>query len=146
MYLSIYVNPALTTHLAQGMRIIMPNKKYLIGYRFEKKTATVIRDMFNKYDYLLYYIIESRGSKGKADLIVGVTNLNTGKRTWFGVQCKRGYISKPQMHRNARLAMKENGMLLYHATLDKDKKLAFYPNLELEISGMGIMVETVIDD
>lgn len=86
---------------------------YRRGYIFEKKTRAVVNTILSKFDSLLYYSIESRGSKGKADIVFGLFNQATGKRIWFGIQCKRGYISKPQQQREIQAALKENGMIMF---------------------------------
>ena len=107
----------------------MPNKKYVAGYRFEKKTVEYLNRIFGKIPYIKWHIVESRGSKGMADLMCGVYNTLTGERFWFGVQCKKGYISKPQMKRDAKRAMREKGMMLYHATQNLQKEFVMTPSL-----------------
>ena len=108
----------------------MVNRRYRQGYIFEKKTAQVLRDVFVKYPQLLYYIIESRGSHGKADIIVGLYSQSNGVRTWFGVQCKKGYISRPEQRRAVTEARTQHGMFLFHATQNKEKKLVITPDIE----------------
>ena len=105
---------------------------YRRGYIFEKKTRAVVNTILSKFDSLLYYSIESRGSKGKADIVFGLFNQATGKRIWFGIQCKRGYISKPQQQREIQAALKENGMIMFFATSSNDKTIPcnFYPDVK----------------
>ena len=105
----------------------MPNKKYQAGYRFEKRTVEYLNNQLGPLKHIKYHIVESRGSKGIADIMCGVYNMDTGERFWFGVQCKKGYISRPQMKRDAYRAMKEKGMMLYHATLDTRKNFIMTP-------------------
>ena len=105
----------------------MPNKKYQAGYRFEKRTVEYLNNQLGPLTNIKYNIVESRGSKGIADIMCGVYNMDTGERFWFGVQCKKGYISRPQMKRDAYRAMKEKGMMLYHATLDTRKNFIMTP-------------------
>jgi hypothetical protein len=114
------------------------NKNYQKGYRFEKRVAKYIRDEISKYVNLKCYLIESRGSKGKADLVVGIYNTDNGGRTWAGIQCKKGYISKPEMHRGAYRAMADNGMLLYFATVDTQNNINIYPDLLNDWLSIGL--------
>ena len=109
--------------------MVKRNYRYQAGYRFEKRVHKHLAELLDKMPEIKYYIIESRGSKGKADLVVGLFNSLDGSRFWFGVQCKKGYISKPEIRRGVYLGMKEHGMFLYHATLDKDKKIVITPEL-----------------
>tara|TARA_Y100001973_G_C5208208_1_gene343244 strand:- start:2423 stop:2788 length:366 start_codon:yes stop_codon:yes gene_type:complete len=109
----------------------MPNRKYQAGYRFEKRVNKDVSSMLNSIKDLLYYSIESRGSKGKADIVIGLFNMRSGGRTWLGIQCKKGFISKPEMMRCTTAARQENGMFLFFATLDKTKKQILYnPSIE----------------
>ena len=107
-------------------------RMYRKGYMFEKKTRAVITSMLSNYDNLLHYSIESRGSKGKADIVFGLFNLTTGSRIWFGIQCKKGYISKPQQKREIQAALKDNGMIMFFATSSDDRSVPcnFYPSLK----------------
>jgi hypothetical protein len=90
----------------------MPNRKYQAGYRFEKRVNKDVSSMLDTIEHLLYYSIESRGSKGKADIIIG-------------------FISKPEIMRCTTAARQDNGMFLFFATLDKTKKQILYnPNIE----------------
>tara|TARA_R100001443_G_scaffold31038_1_gene44995 strand:- start:12675 stop:13034 length:360 start_codon:yes stop_codon:yes gene_type:complete len=108
----------------------MVNKRYQAGYRFEKRVANQVREILDNPS-ILYYIIESRGSKGKADIVVGLYHKPTGNRFWFGIQCKKGYISKPEQGRLATAARKENGMLLFFATRDSATgKVIYNPDLK----------------
>jgi len=109
----------------------MANTHYRQGYLFEKKTAQVLRDIFANYENILYYIIESRGSHGKADIVVGLFCCVNGVRTWFGVQCKKGYISKPEQHRAVTAARTQHGMFLFHVTQDKEKNLVITPDIKV---------------
>ena len=52
-------------------------RMYRKGYLFEKKTRAVITSILSQYNNLLHYSIESRGSKGMADLMCGVYNTLT---------------------------------------------------------------------
>jgi hypothetical protein len=109
----------------------MPNRKYQAGDRFEKRVNKDVSSMLDTIEHLLYYSIESRGSKGKADIIIGLYNKRSGGRTWFGIQCKKGFISKPEIMRCTTAARQDNGMFLFFATLDKTKKQILYnPNIE----------------
>ena len=106
-------------------------KMYRRGYMFEKKTRAVINTILSAIPNLLFYIIESRGSKGKADLVVGLCYL--GKRTWIGVQCKKGYVSMPQQKREIQAALKDNGMIMFFATnkdTTKEYPVNFYPEFK----------------
>ena len=106
-------------------------KMYRIGYMFEKKTRAVITAILNGIDCLLFYTIESRGSKGKADILVGLYNTNNGQRTWVGIQCKKGYISKAEQGRQMHAALKENGMFMFFATHnDKTNLVDFNPGFK----------------
>ena len=73
--------------------------QYRKGYIFEKKTNAYIQELLSKFNKLKFYAIESRGSKGTADIIFGLFNEKNDSRTWFGVQCKRGYVSLPEKKR-----------------------------------------------
>jgi hypothetical protein len=107
-------------------------RMYRKGYLFEKKTRAVITSILSQYNNLLHYSIESRGSKGKADIVFGLYHLTTGSRTWFGIQCKKGYISKPQQKREIQSALKENGMIMFFATSSDDRSVPcnFYPSFK----------------
>ena len=108
----------------------MPNRRYQAGYRFEKRVTKDVSSLFDTIDDLLYYSVESRGSKGKADIVFGLYNKRSGVRTWFGIQCKKGFISKPEVMRCTTAARQENGMFLFFATLDKTKKeLVYTPDI-----------------
>ena len=109
----------------------MVNKRYQAGYRFEKRVTKDVSGLLDYVNDLLYYSIESRGSKGKADLVVGLCYL--GKRTWIGVQCKKGYVSMPQQKREIQAALKDNGMIMFFATnkdTTKEYPVNFYPEFK----------------
>jgi|TARA_X000001388_G_scaffold64_1_gene113 hypothetical protein len=109
----------------------MPNRRYQAGYRFEKRVTKDVSSLFDTIDDLLYYSVESRGSKGKADIVFGLFNKRNGVRTWFGIQCKKGFISKPEMMRCTTAARQDNGMFLFFATLDKNKKdIVYNPSIK----------------
>lgn len=105
---------------------------YKIGYRFEKKTRSVMSAVLTKLEGLMFYIIESRGSKGKADIVVGLYHPKSGDRVWVGIQCKKGYVSVPQQKREITAAMKEHGMIMFFATPSPSKEdelpVKFYPD------------------
>jgi hypothetical protein len=107
-------------------------RMYKIGYRFEKKTRAVMTTILSKLEDLLFYIIESRGSKGKADIVVGLYHPKSGNRVWVGIQCKKGYVSVPQQKREITTAMKEHGMIMFFATPSESKDaelpVKFYPD------------------
>jgi len=105
---------------------------YRKGYIFEKKTRAVIHSILETMKTLLFYTMESRGSKGKADLLIGLYNPKSGKRIWLGVQCKKGYISMPQQKREIQAALKENGMIMFFATSTDNKEypVKFYPEFK----------------
>ena len=42
---------------------------------------------------------------------MGLYNKRSGGRTWFGIQCKKGFISKPEMMRCTTAARRDNGIL-----------------------------------
>jgi len=108
---------------------------YRKGYLFEKKTRVILHSILNNIDKLNHYIIESRGSKGKADLVVGLYNMNTGDRIWYGIQCKQGYVSPAQQQREIHAALKENGMIMFFATHNKTTKLVdFNPDFKRQVS------------
>ena len=46
--------------------------QYRKGYLFEKKTHTKVADLISNYKELKFYGIESRGSKGAADIVFGL--------------------------------------------------------------------------
>lgn len=97
---------------------------------FEKKTKAVCHSILESFPFK-FYIIESRGSKGKADLVIGLYNKNTGNRDWIGIQCKKGYISPAEIKRQIHAALKDNGMIMFFATHNKTTKLVdFYPDLK----------------
>ena len=54
------------------------------------------------------------------------------KRTWIGVQCKRGYVSKPEKAREVKSAMRKYGMIMFYSTPKKEKKteIEFYPDFK----------------
>ena len=110
-------------------------KMYRKGYLFEKKTRAILHSILNDITKLKHYIIESRGSKGKAALIVGLYNSNTGARMWFGIQCKQGYVSPAQQKREIHAALKENGMVMFFATHNKQTKLVdFNPDFKQQVT------------
>jgi|TARA_B000000557_G_C20586466_1_gene363613 hypothetical protein len=96
--------------------------QYRKGYIFEKKSNAHIQGILEKYKNLKFYSIESRGSKGIADIVFGIFNKETKRRTWFGVQCKRGYISGPEKKREMKKGQDLNGMKLFFCSPNKDKK------------------------
>ena len=106
-------------------------KMYRRGYMFEKKTRAVITAILKEFKRLLFYVIESRGSKGKADIIIGLYSMEKGDRTWVGIQCKKGYISKAEQGRQMHAALKENGMFMFFATHNEKTKLVdFNPDFK----------------
>ena len=90
-------------------------KMYRRGYMFEKKTRNIIQVMLDGFKKLKYYVIESRGSRGKADIIVGFYNM----------------ISMAEQKRQINSAMKDNGMIMFFAVTDEEKSsnVKFYPSL-----------------
>ena len=106
--------------------------QYRKGYLFEKKTHLKIIDIISSYKNLKFYGIESRGSKGAADIVFGIFNKREKTRTWIGIQCKRGYVSAPEKFREIKAAMKNYGMVMFYSTPSKDKKseIEFYPDFE----------------
>ena len=104
-------------------------KMYRRGYVFEKKTRNILQTILDKFKTLKYYVIESRGSRGKADIIVGLYNSRNGQRNWIGIQCKKGYISMAEQKRQINSAMKDNGMIMFFAlsTEERSSSVKFYP-------------------
>ena len=47
--------------------MVKRNYRYQAGYRFEKRVHKHLAELLDKMPEIKYYIIESRGSKGKAD-------------------------------------------------------------------------------
>ena len=106
-------------------------KMYRRGYLFEKKTRAVITSILQQFKRLLFYVIESRGSKGKADIVIGLYNCENGQRTWIGIQCKKGYISKAEQGRQMHAALRDNGMFMFFATHNEQTKLVdFNPDFK----------------
>ena len=107
-------------------------KMYRRGYIFEKKTRNILQTILDKFKTLKYYVIESKGSRGKADNIVGFYNTSNGERNWVGIQCKKGYISMAEQKRQINSAMKDNGMIMFFAVTDEEKKVPvkFYPSFK----------------
>ena len=79
--------------------------QYRKGYIFEKKTNAYVQELLSEFNNLKFYAIESRGSKGTADIIFGLFNKKNGSRTWFGLQCKRGYVSLPEKNREIKKSL-----------------------------------------
>ena len=106
--------------------------QYRKGYLFEKKTHLEIAQIVSGYKNIKFYGIESRGSKGAADLVFGFYDSKSKKRTWIGVQCKRGYVSKPEKAREVKSAMRKYGMIMFYSTPKKEKKteIEFYPDFK----------------
>lgn len=104
-------------------------KMYRRGYIFEKKTRNILQSILDKFKTLKYYVIESRGSRGKADIIVGFYNTSNGERNWVGIQCKKGYVSQAEQKRQIQSAMKDNGMIMFFAlsTEERSSSVKFYP-------------------
>tara|TARA_B100001939_G_scaffold346470_1_gene365315 strand:+ start:929 stop:1318 length:390 start_codon:yes stop_codon:yes gene_type:complete len=104
-------------------------KMYRRGYVFEKKTRNILQTILDKFKTLKYYVIESRGSRGKADIIVGFYNTSNGERNWVGIQCKKGYVSQAEQKRQIQSAMKDNGMIMFFAlsTEERSSSVKFYP-------------------
>ena len=104
-------------------------KMYRRGYVFEKKTRNILQTILDKFKTLKYYVIESRGSRGKADIIVGFYNTRNGERNWVGIQCKKGYVSQAEQKRQINSAMKDNGMIMFFAlsTEERSSSVKFYP-------------------
>ena len=96
--------------------------QYRKGYIFEKKTNAYVQELLSEFNNLKFYAIESRGSKGTADIIFGLFNKKNGSRTWFGLQCKRGYVSLPEKNREIKKSLDEYGMQLFYSTPMKEKK------------------------
>ena len=106
--------------------------QYRKGYLFEKKTHSKVADLISAHKELKFYGIESRGSKGAADIVFGLYNKKNEKRIWVGVQCKRGYVSKPEKAREIKSAMENFGMIMFYSTPFKEKKteIEFHPDFE----------------
>ena len=96
--------------------------QYRKGYIFEKKSNSYIQEILERFENLKFYSIESRGSKGTADIVFGIYDIKKKNRTWFGVQCKRGYISGPEKKREIQKASKISGMKLFFSSPKKEKK------------------------
>ncbi|MDA9748442.1 hypothetical protein N9V18_04910 [bacterium] len=96
--------------------------QYRKGYIFEKKSNSYIQEILETFKNLKFYSIESRGSKGTADIVFGIYDIKKKNRTWFGVQCKRGYISGPEKKREIEKASKISGMKLFFSSPKKEKK------------------------
>ena len=107
-------------------------KMYRRGYMFEKKTRSVISVILDALPKLKYYIVESRGSRGKADIIVGLYNSRNGQRNWVGIQCKKGYISMAEQKRQINSAMKDNGMIMFFALSNEERSepVRFFPSIK----------------
>lgn len=107
-------------------------KMYRRGYMFEKKTRSVISIILDALPKLKYYIVESRGSRGKADIIVGLYNSRNGQRNWIGIQCKKGYISMAEQKRQINSAMKDNGMIMFFALSNEERSepVRFFPSIK----------------
>ena len=107
-------------------------KMYRRGYMFEKKTRSVISIILDALPKLKYYIVESRGSRGKADIIVGLYNSRNGQRNWVGIQCKKGYISMAEQKRQINSAMKDNGMIMFFALSNEERSepVRFFPSIK----------------
>ena len=105
--------------------------QYRKGYIFEKKTNAYVQELLSEFNYLKFYAIESRGSKGTADIVFGLFNKKKGSRIWFGLQCKRGYVSLPEKNREIKKSLDEYGMQLFYSTPMKEKKtlIEIYPDL-----------------
>tara|TARA_B100000401_G_C52382762_1_gene520354 strand:+ start:203 stop:559 length:357 start_codon:yes stop_codon:yes gene_type:complete len=105
--------------------------QYRKGYIFEKKTNAYVQELLSEFNNLKFYAIESRGSKGTADIIFGLFNKKNGARTWFGLQCKRGYVSLPEKNREIKKSLDDYGMQLFYSTPMKEKKtlIEIYPDL-----------------
>tara|TARA_R100001086_G_scaffold200009_1_gene116225 strand:- start:7291 stop:7620 length:330 start_codon:yes stop_codon:yes gene_type:complete len=99
---------------------------------FEKKTRSVISIILDALPKLKYYIVESRGSRGKADIIVGLYNSRNGQRNWIGIQCKKGYISMAEQKRQINSAMKDNGMIMFFALSNEERSepVRFFPSIK----------------
>ena len=113
--------------------------QYRKGYLFEKKTHLKISDIISSHKDLKFYGIESRGSKGAADIVFGIYNKRYKIRTWVGIQCKRGYVSKPEKSREIQSAMKTYEMIMFYSTPCKEKKteIEFYPDFEKWLDNWG---------
>ncbi len=107
-------------------------KMYRRGYMFEKKTRSIISVILDALPKLKYYIVESRGSRGKADIIVGLYNSRNGQRNWIGIQCKKGYISMAEQKRQINSAMKDNGMIMFFALSNEERSepVRFFPSIK----------------
>lgn len=106
--------------------------QYRKGYLFEKKTHAKIIEIISSNKGLKSYGIESRGSKGAADIVFGIYNKTNKTRSWVGIQSKRGYVSKPEKSREIKSAMKNFGMIMFYSTPSKNKKgeIDFYPDFK----------------
>ncbi len=71
--------------------------QYRKGYLFEKKTHLKIGDIISNHKDLKFYGIESRGSKGAADIVFGIYNKRHKIRTWVGI------IEKSKRKKNYRV-------------------------------------------
>ena len=104
--------------------------QYRKGYIFEKKTNSLIQEILSQYKELKLYSVESRGSKGAADIVFGLYNKKNMKRIWFGIQCKRGYVSTAEKRREISSAFKKFGMIMFYSTPAKENKtnIEFFPD------------------
>ena len=110
--------------------------QYRKGYIFERKTKSYLQEKLSYHKELKFYAIESRGSKGSADIIFGLYNKKNKKRIWFGIQCKRGYVSNPEKKRDIALVSRKYGMIMFYSTQDKEKKskIELYPDFDKWLS------------
>ena len=104
--------------------------QYRKGYIFERKTNSHVQEILSKYKELKLYAVESRGSRGAADIVFGLYNKKNKKRIWFGIQCKRGYVSTAEKKRDVSSALKKFGMIMFYSTPAKEKKtkIEFFPD------------------
>ena len=53
--------------------------QYRKGYIFEKKSNSYIQEILETFKNLKFYSIESRGSKGTADIVFGIYDIKKKK-------------------------------------------------------------------
>jgi hypothetical protein len=99
--------------------------KYRIGYLFEKRVHRILKSILDSFGFK-YKIVESRKSRGSADMLIGI---NTPRGLyWFGIQCKKLKPSLKEMQKAIKTALENEGMYLFFA-YSLNRQIIFYPDL-----------------
>lgn len=93
----------------------MANKRRK-GNQFEKQTLAYVESILDMQTNIIYYSMESRASRGYADLMIVAYNIKQNRHYPFGIQCKFGYLSPKTVKQGVRDCFKKYGLTLFYAS------------------------------